>query len=411
MSFQLLSPRLMLVGGGTVAEIASTLARLGLMRPLVVTDPFMVSSGLVRRCLGPLEAAGIPVRVFSDTVADPTDTVVQAGVAALRGDKFDCLIGFGGGSSIDTAKAMALLALGEVPLRAYKMPASPDRAALPVIAIPTTAGTGSEATRATVVTDTEHDEKMLIMGLGCMPLAAIVDYELTFSLPPRITADTGIDSLTHALEAYVSRRANPVTDSWALSAMALIGANLRTAYASPQDAAAREAMMLGAMLGGLAFSNASVALVHGMSRPIGAHFHVPHGLSNAMLLPAITRFSMAEAPARYATAARAIGFASAADPDAVACDTLADGLAALNADLAVPTPRAYGIDPAVWEAKLELMADPGPRLRQPGQQPESTRTRRKSWRCIARSTPRTRDGPLIFGAMIWPSHAIIWPSP
>jgi alcohol dehydrogenase class IV len=241
-------------------------------------------------------------------------------------------------------------------MRAYKVPASPDRAALPVIAIPTTAGTGSEATRVTVITDTERDEKMLIMGLGCVPVAAIVDYELTFSLPPRITADTGIDSLTHALEAYVSRRANPVSDAWALSAMALIGANLRTAYASPGDAAAREAMMLGAMLGGLAFSNASVALVHGLSRPIGAHFHVPHGLSNAMLLPAVTRFSIDAAPARYAAAARAIGFAGAGDDDDAACVKLCDGLAALNADLAVPTPRGHGIDSAAWEAKLGLMA-------------------------------------------------------
>jgi alcohol dehydrogenase class IV len=355
--FQLLSPRLMLVGGGSVAEVGTVLKRLGLARPLVVTDPFMVSSGFIRRCLDPLAAAGIVAPVFSDTVPDPTDTAVAAGVARLRGGEFDCLIGFGGGSSIDTAKGMALLALGEAPLRSYKVPASPDRAALPVIAIPTTAGTGSEATRVAVITDTAHDEKMLIMGAGCLPLAAIVDYELTFTLPPRTTADTGIDSLTHALEAFVSRRANPVTDAWALSAMALIGPNLRTAYHEPHNAAAREAMMLGAMLGGLAFSNASVALVHGMSRPIGAHFHVPHGLSNAMLLPAVTRFSVSHASARYAQAARQIGFAAAGDDDEAACAKLTDGLAALNAELAVPSPRDWGIDAAAWEAKLPVMAE------------------------------------------------------
>jgi alcohol dehydrogenase class IV len=355
--FQILAPRLSLIGAGSVAELPSVLRRFGLARPLVVTDPFMVSSGLVRSCLDPLAASGIAADLFSDTVSDPTDTVVAAGVARLGAGAYDCLIGFGGGSPIDTAKAMALLALGEAPLRAMKVPASPDRAALPVIAIPTTAGTGSEATRAAVITDTEHDEKMLIMGLGCVPLAAIVDYELTLGLPPRITADTGIDSFTHALEAFVSRRANPVSDGWALSAMALIGANLRTAYHEPGDRAAREAMMLGAMLGGLAFSNASVALVHGMSRPIGAHFHVPHGLSNAMLLPAVTRFSLAAAPARYAHAARQSGFADASDDDEAACMRLADGLAALNVELAVPSPRAYGIDAAAWEAKLRLMAE------------------------------------------------------
>ncbi len=166
-----------------------------------------------------------------------------------------------------------------------------------MIAIPTTAGTGSECTRFTVITDTERDEKMLIAGLGALPLAAIVDYELTYSVPPRTTADTGVDSLTHALEAFVSRRANPFSDALAVSAMALIGQHIRTAYAEPRNAAAREGMMLGATQAGLAFSNASVALVHGMSRPIGAHFHVPHGLSNAMLLPAITRFSVGAAEA------------------------------------------------------------------------------------------------------------------
>ena len=369
MSIALLSPRVMLVGAGAVAEVAAVLARLGLSRPLVVTDPFMVSSGLLRRCLDPLAAAGVAASVFSDTVPDPTDTVVQAGVAAMRAGDFDCLIGFGGGSPIDTAKAMALLASGDAPMRAYKVPASPDRAAVPVIAIPTTAGTGSEATRATVITDTAHDEKMLIMGLACLPLAAIVDYELTYGLPPRITADTGIDSLTHALEAYVSRRASPVTDAWALSAMKLIGANLRTAYREPRNAAAREAMMLGATLGGLAFSNASVALVHGMSRPIGAHFHVPHGLSNAMLLPAVTRFSIAHAPARYAEAARAIGMAAVGDDDETACARLADGLTTLNDDLAVPTPRAYGIDPVAWDAKIDVMATQALGSGSPGNNP------------------------------------------
>ena len=286
------SPRLLLVAAGAVRQVADVLAKLGLSRPLVVTDPFMVSSGHIRHCLDPLATAGLAVSVFSDTVADPTDTVIEAGVVELNKGDFDCLIGFGGGSPIDTAKAMAILAAGGGKMRDYKAPFAADRGALPVIAIPTTAGTGSECTRFTVITDTERDEKMLIAGLGALPLAALVDYELTYSVPPRTTADTGVDSLTHALEAYVSRRANPISDALALSAMSLIGANIRTAYAEPRNAAAREAMMLGATEAGLAFSNSSVALVHGMSRPIGAHFHVPHGLSNAMLLPAITRFSV-----------------------------------------------------------------------------------------------------------------------
>jgi alcohol dehydrogenase class IV len=356
-SMNFVSPRLLLVAAGAVRQVADVLAKLGLSRPLVVTDPFMVSSGYIRHCLDPLASAGLAVSIFSDTVADPTDTVIEAGVAELNKGDFDCLIGFGGGSPIDTAKAMAILAAGGGKMRDYKAPFVADRGALPVIAIPTTAGTGSECTRFTVITDTERDEKMLIAGLGALPLAALVDYELTYSVPPRTTAATGVDIRTHALEAYVSRRANPFSDALALSAMSLIGANIRTAYAEPRNAAAREAMMLGATEAGLAFSNSSVALVHGMSRPIGAHFHVPHGLSNAMLLPAITRFSVPGAEARYAEAARRIGFAAFSDGDATAAAKLISGLEKLNKDLSVPTPGDFGIEEAAWTDKMALMAD------------------------------------------------------
>ncbi len=363
------APRMLQVGGGAVRQNAEVLGKFGLSRPLVVTDPFMVSSGHVRNCLDPLAAAGIVVTVFSDTVPDPTDTVVEAGVEQLSHGNFDCLIGFGGGSPIDTAKAMAILAAGGGKMRDYKVPVAADKGAVPVIAIPTTAGTGSECTRFTVITDTERDEKMLIAGLGALPLAAIVDYELTYSVPARTTADTGIDSLTHALEAFVSKRANPFSDALAVSAMTLIGRHIRAAYAEPRNAAAREGMMLGATQAGLAFSNASVALVHGMSRPIGAHFHVPHGLSNAMLLPAITRFSVGAAEARYAEAARRIGFADERDGDGAACSRLVAGLEALNKDLAVPSPPQYGIDEGVWNAKMDLMAEQALASGSPGNNP------------------------------------------
>jgi alcohol dehydrogenase class IV len=350
------APRLLLVAGGAVKQIADVLAKFGLTRPLIVTDPFMVKSGLLNRCLDPLTAAGVKTEVFSDTIPEPTDTVVEAGVAAFAKAPFDCLIGFGGGSPIDTAKAIAILA-GGGKMRDYKVPVMADLGAVPVIAIPTTAGTGSECTRFTVITDHERDEKMLINGLGCLPLAAIVDYELTLTVPPRTTADTGVDSLTHALEAYVSKRANPFSDALALAAMDLIGKHIRTAYAEPGNLAAREAMMIGATQAGLAFSNSSVALVHGMSRPIGAHFHVPHGLSNAMLLPAITRFSISGAEVRYAEASRRIGFAKQGDSDAVAAEKLVAGLETLNQDLTVPTPSGFGIAEADWNGKMALMAE------------------------------------------------------
>jgi alcohol dehydrogenase class IV len=364
MLVSLLAPRLILSGGGAVSKVAEVLAQFGLSRPLVVTDPWMASSGTVDRCLAPLREAGITPGVFHETVPDPTDTVVEAGVQAFRAGDYDCLIGFGGGSPMDTAKAMAILAAAPegTHIRAYKVPAQANRGAVPIICIPTTAGTGSEATRFTVITDTANDEKMLIAGLGALPLAAIVDHQLTWTVPPRTVADTGIDSLTHALEAFVSQRANAFSDEFARNAMRLIAPNLRRAYADAakgggeRDEEAREAMMRGATLAGLAFSNASVALVHGMSRPIGAHFHVPHGLSNAMLLPAVTRFGLQAALPRYAEAARVMGIAGDGEGDQSAAARLVEELEALNRELNVPTPAAYGIEAARWDGLLETMA-------------------------------------------------------
>ena len=282
---------------------------------------------------------------------------------------YDCLIGFGGGSPIDSAKMIAVLARFGGRCRDYKAPHLQDAPGLPIIAIPTTAGTGSEATRFTIVTDETSDEKMLCAGLAYLPVAALVDYELTLSMPPRLTADTGIDALTHALEAYVSRRANPFTDGLALSAMGLLAANLRRVWADPEDRPAREAMMLGSCQAGIAFSNASVALVHGMSRPIGAHFHVPHGLSNAMLLPDVTAWSAPGAPQRFAQAGRAMGFAREDEGDQSAVSRLVEALEQLNADLQVPSPAAYGIDPDKWERLLPTMAQQALASGSPGNNP------------------------------------------
>jgi alcohol dehydrogenase class IV len=254
-------------------------------------------------------------------------------------------------------------------MRDYKVPAEIAKPGQPLVAIPTTAGTGSEVTRFTVITDTETDEKMLIAGLACCPLAAIVDYELTLTMPLRLTADTGLDSLTHAIEAYVSRRANPYTDGLAKSAMGLIARHIRTACAEPDNRTAREAMMLGATTAGMAFSNASVALVHGMSRPIGAFFHVPHGLSNAMLLPEITAFSAPAALERYADCARAMQVADEGEGSQAAVARLLDELRRLNEDLQVPTPRAWGIPAERYDALLPVMASQALASGSPGNNP------------------------------------------
>lgn len=348
-------PRILRVGAGASQELVATLAQLGLARPLLVTDPFMIECGYAERLQVPLREAGIRFGLFGDCVPDPTTDSVYQALSQLREGQYDCVVALGGGSSLDTAKAVAVLAERDGPMREYKVPHQID-SGLPILAIPTTAGTGSEATRVAVITDTETQEKMLCMGLGLMPVAALVDFELTLTMPYRLTADTGIDSLCHALEAYVSRKANPFTDSIALTAMRTIYQNIRTACAEPDNRAAREAMMLAATQGGIAFANASVTLIHGMSRPIGALFHVPHGLSNAMLLPEITAWSVDHASERYAHCARYMGIAEGSDSDAVALDKLVQGLRALNHDLSVPAPAQYGIDEGQWFDSLELMA-------------------------------------------------------
>ena len=349
-------PRILRVGAGASKTLAATLAELSLSRPLIVTDSFMVQAGYSTTLVEQLDEAGYDHGVFGGCVPDPTTDSLREALAVFNAGDYDCVIGLGGGSSMDTAKAVAVMAVHKGEMRDYKVPHQIDRG-LPIIAIPTTAGTGSEVTRVTIITDTQSQEKMLCMGLGLMPVAALVDYEWTLTMPYRLTADTGIDSLCHALEAYVSRKANPFTDSIALTAMRSIFANIRTACEQPDNIEARAAMMLAATQGGMAFANSSVTLIHGMSRPIGALYHVPHGLSNAMLLPEITAWSVQHAPDRYAHCARYMGMAEAGDSNDVALDKLVAALRQLNADLSVPSPAEYGINESAWNESLELMAE------------------------------------------------------
>lgn len=356
MSTQVILPRIMQIGEGASQDIPNVLASLGCTRPLIITDKMMVQLGYARRIQDTLAGQQMSADVFDDTVPEPTVASIQAGVEKARHGDYDCIIALGGGSPIDSAKAIAILAKHGGEMRDYKFPRIVIESGLPIIAVPTTAGTGSEVTRVTIIADEKTDEKMLCVGIGFMPVAALIDFSLTLSLPARITADTGIDALTHAMEAYVSKKASLYSDSQALSAMRLIAPNLRRAYHDGADKAAREAMMLGSTLAGVAFSNASVALVHGMSRPIGAHFHVPHGLSNAMLLPSVTAFSIPAAAERYADCARAMGVASEQDSDVVANAKLLAELQALNDELQVPTPEQFGIDRQQFFDQLQVMA-------------------------------------------------------
>lgn len=356
MSTAIILPRILNIGAGASSKIVKVLSDLACQKPLIVTDTMMVSLGYVSTIQEHLIEANIASDIYADTVPEPTVASIQAGVELVRNGDYDSIIAIGGGSPIDSAKAIAILGKLGGEMADYKVPRIVDELGLPVIAIPTTAGTGSEATKATVITNERTDEKMLCMGNGFVPVAALVDFSLTVSLPPRTTADTGIDALTHAIEAYVSKKANPFTDAQALQAMSLIAPNLRQVFNNGHDLHAREAMMVGANLAGIAFSNSSVALVHGMSRPIGAFFHVPHGLSNAMLLPAVTRFSIDAAPKRYADCARAMGIASQTATDMVANDKLVSELEQLNRDLNVPSPVEFGIIPDKYLKLSGIMA-------------------------------------------------------
>jgi alcohol dehydrogenase class IV len=340
-----------------LGDAGALLMQLGCRDPLIVTDPFLMKTGLAVRLQKQIEGAGMRAEIFHDTVADPTSDVVDVGVRRFKEGGHDSLVSLGGGSPIDTAKAIGMLAANGGQVRDYKVP-HPIPLAGPVhVAIPTTAGTGSEVTRFTVVTDSESGEKMLIAGGVLVPTAALVDYELTLSMPPRLTADTGTDSLTHAIESYVSRKANGFTDALALAAMKTTWRVLPVCVHEPGNREAREAMMLAATQAGMAFSNASVALVHGMSRPLGAHFHIAHGLSNAMLLPAVTEFSVGAAMERYAQCARCMGIAKAEETTEKAVDLLIRALYRRNAELEVPTPKQFGIQEEQYFAKIPLMAE------------------------------------------------------
>jgi len=355
MTAQILLPRLLRIGGGAVRALPEVLRQLAIERPMLVTDPAMVEFGHADRVRDLLVDAGLPVTVFAETEQEPSSASIERGVRAWHAGRFDGLVALGGGSAIDSAKAIGVLAHLGGRMRDYAVPNDVEHAGVPLVAIPTTAGTGSETTRFTVITDSATDEKMLCRGAAFLPTAAIVDYEFTLTAPRRLTADTGIDALTHAIEAFVSRRASPFTDDLALAAMGHLARHLERACSDPSDLEARAGMMLGATQAGMAFSNASVCLVHGMSRPIGALFHVPHGLSNAMLLPAVTRFSVPAAEARYAVCARTMGMSTSRD-DAVAAADLIAGLTALNGRLEVPGPAAFGIDRDAWFGNLERMA-------------------------------------------------------
>jgi len=278
----------------------------GAKRALLVTDPGFLKTGLVDAPAASLRTAGIDVCIYSNVVADPPEHIILEAVAAARQHGTDIVIGLGGGSSMDVAKLIAVLAGGEQEIGAIYGIGNVRGTRLPLVQIPTTAGTGSEVTNIAIVT-TGATTKMGVVAPQLYADMALLDAELTLGLPPLVTAATGIDAMVHAIEAYTSRhKKNPLSDILARKALGLLSANLVPACQDGGNLAARQAMLLGAMLAGQAFSNAPVAAVHALAYPIGGTFHVPHGLSNSLVLPHVLRFNLPAAAGLYAELAEIV---------------------------------------------------------------------------------------------------------
>lgn len=332
-AFSFTTTRSLICEPGASARLPALAAELGMQRPCLVTDGGIVNSGLLGPVRESFEAAGMPLSVFSDVVADPPESVVEQALAAAGG--CDGVIGFGGGSAMDTAKLVALLRTGEQTLQQVYGVGNARGQRLPLIQVPTTAGTGSEVTPIAIVT-TGETTKQGVVAPQLLPDLAILDAHLTLGLPPAVTAATGIDAMVHAIEAYTSKvRKNPYSDMLAREALRLLSANLETAVHDGQQVQARSDMLLGAMLAGQAFANAPVAAVHALAYPLGGIYHIPHGLSNSLVLPHVMRFNLPAAREAYAELAPIIlpaGTPLADDP----AEQLIDYLAALAEKVNLP---------------------------------------------------------------------------
>ncbi|MFG1299713.1 iron-containing alcohol dehydrogenase [Xanthobacter sp. V3C-3] len=318
MNYTFRSVRRIVSETGGLSRLGGLMKELGSTRVLIVCDPGIVTLGFADTARAALAEAGIAVDVFADVAADPPVAVVLAAVEQARAFAADGIIGIGGGSSLDTAKLVALMINSDQPIAEIYGTNLARGTRVPLIQVPTTAGTGSEVTWVSVVTDAEGRKKA-IYAPQLLPDVALLDPLLTLGLPPRITAATGLDAMVHAIEAFTSRTAkNLIADALAVKALQLLSANIRTVVADGRDLEARAAMLQGSLLAGMAFVNASVAAIHALAYPLGARYHVPHGHSNAIVMAPIMRFNLPAAGPLYADLARQVlpGLAHAADAEA-----------------------------------------------------------------------------------------------
>lgn len=347
-------PHHILVGKNVMKEAEPFFKSYG-KQAFIVTGKHVVKSDMMRQLLETLKECQISCTVFDGITGEPTDQMIEEAVSLYKEKDCDFCIGIGGGSPLDAAKAIAVMTVSSGRISDYirkeiKTPIPP------VVAIPTTAGTGSEATKFTIITDTEKDIKMLLKGDVLIPELAIVDFEFGVTAPKSVTAATGLDALTHAVEAYTSKKAFSMTDTLAVSAVKRIMRYLPDAYRDGTDAKAREEMALAALEAGICINNSSVTIVHGMSRPIGALFHVPHGMSNAMLLKECMGFALDGACERFADLARAVGAAGKEMADEEAAVKFLDAIEEICKICEVPTLAEYGIKREEFYGRIDKMA-------------------------------------------------------
>ena len=354
MARDFIMPGHIISGPGALEQAGAGVASFG-KKALIVTDKTMIDLGNCKKVEEVLQDHEIDYHIFWEVTGEPTDLMVEKALAAYKGQNCDFLIALGGGSAIDTMKAVASLAESEGEISDY-MGKEIQADTPPMAAIPTTAGTGSEATQFTIITDTKKDIKMLLKGKVLMPDMAVIDARFTMTAPPKITAATGLDALCHGVEAYTSRKAQDMSDTFALSAVKRIFRYLPIAYREGENQEAREQMALAALEAGIAFNNSSVTIIHGMSRPIGALFHVAHGLSNAMLLKECLSFALPGAWKRFGDLGRAVGAASETDTDQEAGRKFLAEVESLVQELDIPDLEGAGIQREKFFEVIDKMA-------------------------------------------------------
>jgi alcohol dehydrogenase len=326
-------------GAGAVSGAGKEAASLADKRVLLITDAGLVAAGLADAVVEAMKGNGLDCPVFSGISANPRDQECQDAAAAARETGAEAIVGLGGGSAIDVAKAAAALVTNGGRVKDWEDPIRLEKDPLPLLAVPTTAGTGSEVTWVAVITDEEQHYKMTLLDTRIAANVAVLDPELTISLPPRLTAATGMDALVHAIEAYTCKASNPVSDALALRAVELVGGALRRAVADGADRGARSDMLLGSLLAGISFGNADVGAVHCLGESLGGVFDTPHGLACAVFLPAVLEFNAVAEPARHARVAAALGVETSGMADSEAAAAAVAAVRGLMSDIGIPSLR------------------------------------------------------------------------